>query len=72
MLRFVCIAIFSNKILENKYAMISLLVKGSQSGRKNKSIFPFNAHNQAWKKCEALLNQKHHVETIMSKQSNQV
>ena len=33
---------------------------------------PFSAHNQAWKKCEALLNQKQHIETIMSKQSNQV
>ena len=33
---------------------------------------PFSAHSQAWKKCEALLNQKQYIETIMPKQSNQV
>ena len=33
---------------------------------------PFTAHNQAWRKCEVLLNQKQHIETILSKQSNQV
>ena len=33
---------------------------------------PFSAHNQAWRKCEVLLNQKQHIETILSKQSNQV
>ena len=33
---------------------------------------PFSAHNQVWRKCEVLLNQKQHIETILSKQSNQV
>ena len=33
---------------------------------------PFSAHNQTWRKCEVLLNQKQHIETIISKQSNQV
>ena len=33
---------------------------------------PFSAHNQAWTRCEVLLNQKQHIETILSKQSNQV
>ena len=37
-LHFVCIAIFSNQILENKQMIISLLVKGSQIGRKKRKI----------------------------------
>ena len=77
MLHFSCVAIFSNQILENKQVVIPLLVRGSQIGRK-KEIFnihvggPFSAHNQAWRKCEVLLNKKQHIETILSKQSNQV
>ena len=77
MLHFSCVDIFSNQILENKQAMIPLLVRGSQIGRKKKRFNihvggPFSAHNKAWRKCEVLLNQKHHIETIISKQSNQV
>ena len=33
---------------------------------------PLSAHNQAWRKCEVLLNQKQHIETILSKQSKHV
>ena len=36
MLHFSCVDIFSNQILENKQAMIPLLVRGSQIGRKKK------------------------------------
>ncbi|KAK8624439.1 hypothetical protein V6N13_065784 [Hibiscus sabdariffa] len=30
-----------------------------------------SAHNVAWRKCEALMNQKQHVEVVITKQSNQ-
>ncbi|CAL2255707.1 unnamed protein product [Prunus armeniaca] len=32
---------------------------------------PNSAHNKAWRSCEVLLNQKQHIETILSKHSNQ-
>ncbi|KAK8675842.1 hypothetical protein V6N13_033905 [Hibiscus sabdariffa] len=32
---------------------------------------PNRAHNVAWRKCEALMNQKQHVEVAITKQSNQ-
>ncbi|KAK8590814.1 hypothetical protein V6N13_030890 [Hibiscus sabdariffa] len=32
---------------------------------------PNSAHNVAWRKCEALMNQKQHVEVVITKQSNQ-
>ena len=74
MLHFVCVTIFSNQILDNKQMMISLFVRGSQIERKKKQLnqkHSFSTHNQALKKCETFLNQKQHIETIMSKQSNQ-
>ena len=76
MQHFVCVAIFSNQILENKQLVIPLLGKDSEIGRKKKLNIhvrgPFSAHNQARKKCESLLNQKQHIKTIICKQSNQV
>ena len=77
MLHFACVLIFSNQILENKQVVIPLLVRGSQIGRKKERFNihvggPFSDHNQAWRKCEVLLNRKQHIETILSKQSNQV
>ncbi|XP_070682427.1 uncharacterized protein [Malus domestica] len=32
---------------------------------------PNSSHNNAWRNCEALLNQKQHIETVISKQTNQ-
>ncbi|XP_021834644.1 zinc finger MYM-type protein 1-like [Prunus avium] len=32
---------------------------------------PNSAHNKAWRSCEVLLNRKQHIETILSKHSNQ-
>ncbi|KAM1253096.1 hypothetical protein ACFX2J_041025 [Malus domestica] len=32
---------------------------------------PNSSHNNAWRNCEALLNQKQHIETIISKQTDQ-
>ena len=71
MLHFAYVAIFSNQILENKQVVIPLLVRGSQIGRKKKINIhvggPFSAHNQVWRKCEVLFNQKQHIEIILSK-----
>ncbi|XP_050156296.1 uncharacterized protein LOC126630229 [Malus sylvestris] len=32
---------------------------------------PNSSHNSAWRNCEALLNQKQHIETVISKQTDQ-
>ncbi|CAN6557401.1 unnamed protein product [Malus baccata var. baccata] len=32
---------------------------------------PNSSHNNAWRNCEALLNQKQHIETVISKQTDQ-
>ncbi|KAK8652901.1 hypothetical protein V6N13_126924 [Hibiscus sabdariffa] len=32
---------------------------------------PNSAHNVAWRKCEPLMNQRQHVEIVITKQSNQ-
>ncbi|XP_050139329.1 uncharacterized protein LOC126615543 [Malus sylvestris] len=32
---------------------------------------PHSSHNNAWRNCEALLNQKQHIETVISKQTDQ-
>ncbi|XP_024630704.1 zinc finger MYM-type protein 1-like [Medicago truncatula] len=33
---------------------------------------PNSAHNQAWRKCNALMNQKQHIEVVVNKQSDLV
>lgn len=33
---------------------------------------PYSAHNQAWKKCEALKNQKQHLDSFFARRSEKV
>ncbi|XP_028061118.1 zinc finger MYM-type protein 1-like [Camellia sinensis] len=75
MQHFVYVVIFSNPILEIKLVVILLLVRVSQIRRKKKIQThvggPNSAHNQASSKCQDLLNQNQHIETIFFKQSDQ-
>ena len=32
---------------------------------------PNSAHNEAWRKCEALMNEKQHIEAVISRQTTQ-
>ncbi|XP_058192126.1 uncharacterized protein LOC131309524 [Rhododendron vialii] len=50
--------------------------KGYSNWKKKKIINdhvggPNSAHNQAWGKCEDLLNQRQHIQTVFDNQSNQ-
>ncbi|GMP88609.1 hypothetical protein CsSME_00040530 [Camellia sinensis var. sinensis] len=75
MQHFVYAVIFQTPILEIKLVVILLLVRVSQIGRKKKIQThvggPNSAHNQALSKCQDLLNQSQHIQTIFFKQSDQ-
>ncbi|XP_028122538.1 uncharacterized protein LOC114319683 [Camellia sinensis] len=76
MQHFFYVVIFSNPILEIKLVVILLLVRVSQIGRKKEKIqthveSPNSVHNQASSKCQDLLNQNKHIQTIFFKQSDQ-
>ena len=63
MLHFVYVIIFLNQIFDNNQVVICLLVKDFQIGKKSERLQIHvgglnSEHNQAWKKCEALMNQK--------------
>ncbi|XP_031247958.1 zinc finger MYM-type protein 1-like [Pistacia vera] len=76
MLHIVYVVIFSNQIKVSKVAVILLFLMGFAIGRDLKKIKyhiggPNSYHNQALKNCQALMNQKQHVSTIINKKSNQ-
>ncbi|RWR90617.1 zinc finger MYM-type protein 1-like protein [Cinnamomum micranthum f. kanehirae] len=54
----------------------AFITQGFRNWRKKERIGdhvggPKSAHNQAYEKCQNLLNQKQHIETIIVQQSNQ-
>ncbi|XP_022883711.1 uncharacterized protein LOC111400537 [Olea europaea var. sylvestris] len=76
MLLIVCIVIFSEQVLESKVAMSLLLVKVLHIGKIKKSLHTHvglhdSAHNQARIKCEVLMNQEQHIQSVFYKQSEQ-
>ncbi|XP_057779891.1 uncharacterized protein LOC130998490 [Salvia miltiorrhiza] len=56
--------------------MATLLVKGLGTGKKGERLKehvegPNSAHNKAWAQCEALKNQKQHIQYAFDKQTDQ-
>lgn len=50
-------------------------IYGFSNWKKKKRLYIYvgnfnSAHNQAWRSCEALMNQKQHIEVVISKQSD--
>ncbi|XP_057791317.1 uncharacterized protein LOC131008458 [Salvia miltiorrhiza] len=75
MLHFACVVISLKQNLENKQ-METLLVKGLGTRKRGERLKehvggPNSAHNKAWAMCEALKNQKQHIQYAFDKQTDQ-
>ncbi|KAL5540784.1 hypothetical protein UlMin_042397 [Ulmus minor] len=73
-----CLCCYLFKPIIGKQAGSDSFVSESFSNRKEKKKRfqthvggPSSIHNQAWRNCEALMKEKQHIETIISKQSKQ-
>ena len=70
---FTYVAIFSNQIMENMHEVIFYIRIGftnvNKKDRLQTHVGGFNsAHNQVWKKCEALMDQNQHLEIFFERQ----
>ena len=77
MLLIVCIVIFSKQVLESKVEVSLLLAKVLNIGKIKKRLHTHvglhvSVHSQARIKCEVLMNQEQHIQSIFYKQSEQV
>jgi len=71
-----CCYLMRFEIGENKVGM-HFLSRDFQIGKRKIRLNvhvggPNSAHNQAWRKCNALMNQKQHIEVVINKQSDLV